>query len=142
MSPDEVFEHAVSIVLENEGGYSWHSADPGGETNMGISRRAYPDLDIKNLTQDEAKAIYKRDYWDAIGAATYPPALAVVALDIAVNHGAKRLLDWLAEEPQNAMSLTARRLEHYASLKSLWPTFGRGWTLRAARVLRAAQKLA
>ena len=45
-------------------GYVNDPKDPGGETNYGISKRAYPDVDIKNLTEDGAKDIYKRDYWD------------------------------------------------------------------------------
>lgn len=57
------FSKAIDFLLANEGGYSNNPADPGGETNFGISRRAYPFLDIKNLTRDEAIAIYQRDYW-------------------------------------------------------------------------------
>jgi lysozyme family protein len=63
------FSKAIDFVLENEGGYEPpNTADPGGETNFGISRRQYPYLDIKNLTRAEAIGIYERDYWkfDAI----------------------------------------------------------------------------
>ena len=48
------FEEIIDNVLESEGGYVNDKDDPGGETNMGISKRAYPDLDIKNLTREEA----------------------------------------------------------------------------------------
>lgn len=58
------FEKAIEFVLANEGGYEPPgSNDPGGETNFGISKRQYPWLDIKNLTREEAIAIYERDYW-------------------------------------------------------------------------------
>jgi lysozyme family protein len=57
------FGPAITFVLENEGGYSNDANDPGGETNFGISKRAYPEIDIKNLTREGAIAIYQRDYW-------------------------------------------------------------------------------
>src|SRR5712691_8983205 len=57
------FDRAIGTVLEHEGGYTFDPADPGGETNFGLSKRQYPNLDLKNLTVDQAKAIYKRDYW-------------------------------------------------------------------------------
>jgi lysozyme family protein len=57
------FAPAIAVVLENEGGYSNNSADAGGETNFGLSKLRYPDLDIKNLTKEEAEAIYLRDWW-------------------------------------------------------------------------------
>lgn len=61
MSP--AFEKAIKRLFELEGGYSNHPSDRGGETKYGISRRAYPDLDIAGLTLEEAKQIYFRDYW-------------------------------------------------------------------------------
>jgi lysozyme family protein len=58
------FGPAISFVLQNEGGYTAGSAgDPGGETNFGISKRAYPTLDIKNLSRQDAIDIYLRDFW-------------------------------------------------------------------------------
>ena len=57
------FYQAIQIVLKNEGGYSNDPADPGGETNFGISKASYPNVDIRNLTVAEATAIYLQDYW-------------------------------------------------------------------------------
>ncbi|MDR2781942.1 MAG: hypothetical protein LBB21_05845 [Holosporaceae bacterium] len=57
------FSKAFEYVLKHEGGYVNDPADPGGETNFGISKRSYPHLDIKNLTLDQAKEIYFRDFW-------------------------------------------------------------------------------
>lgn len=58
------FGPAITFVLANEGGYTAGAAgDPGGETNFGISKRAYPDLDIKNLARAAAVEIYQRDFW-------------------------------------------------------------------------------
>lgn len=58
-----LFEHAIQKVLADEGGYVNHKNDKGGETNFGISKRSYPDVDIKNLTVEQAKDIYYRDFW-------------------------------------------------------------------------------
>jgi lysozyme family protein len=80
------FQPAVAFVLANEGGYEPPSPlDPGGETNFGISKRAYPDVDIKNLTAADAEAIYRRDFWrfDAVRDQT----VANKILDLAVNRG-------------------------------------------------------
>ncbi len=37
--------------------------DTGGETKYGVSKRSYPQLNIKTLTLKQAKAIYRRDFW-------------------------------------------------------------------------------
>jgi lysozyme family protein len=63
MAYSETFLKAIKITLINEGGYVNNPKDPGGETNFGISKRAYPNLDIKNLTKDQATDIYYRDWW-------------------------------------------------------------------------------
>jgi lysozyme family protein len=63
MSKVDLFNRCIDVVLKNEGGYSNHPSDPGGETNFGIAKKFYPDLDIKNLTVNQAKNIYFRDYW-------------------------------------------------------------------------------
>lgn len=91
----DAFERAVAIVLEREGGYVNDPRDPGGETKYGISKRAYPALDIAALTVDDAKAIYRRDYWDACQCGQMPADVALLVFDCAVNQGvdtAKRLL--------------------------------------------------
>ena len=58
------FDEIIEITLEHEGGYVHDPKDLGGETNFGIAGRFYPDVDIKNLTKEGAKDIYKKDYWD------------------------------------------------------------------------------
>lgn len=57
------FENLIGMILNHEGGYVNDPVDPGGETKYGISKRTYPYLDIKNLTVDQAKDIYYRDWW-------------------------------------------------------------------------------
>lgn len=87
------FTKAIDYVLANEGGYEpAGTADPGGETNFGISKRQYPFLDIKSLTRDDAVGIYERDYWKFEGVAN--ERVAAKLLDMYVNmppHTAIRL---------------------------------------------------
>jgi lysozyme family protein len=148
------FDTAFSRLIGNEGGYVNRADDPGGETNWGISKRSYPDVDIKNLTMEGAKGIYLRDFWEPLGNAH--PAIKFQAFDFAVNSGiqtAVRKLQaaigvaddghWgpvsaakLASMDLNdvLMRYVAQRLRFWASLQT-WPSFGKGWALRAAKDL-------
>lgn len=82
------FERAVELVLHHEGGYVNDPDDPGGETNFGISRRSYPDLDIANLTREDAIAIYRRDWWDKYGYGVIEDLdISAKIFDLAVNMG-------------------------------------------------------
>lgn len=81
------FENCIDKVLEHEGGYVNDPNDLGGETNFGISKKAYPDLDIKNLTRDEAKEIYRKDYWDRYKIELMPEALRYIYFDMVLNMG-------------------------------------------------------
>lgn len=91
----ENWEEAIAFVLKMEGGYTLDPNDLGGETNFGISHRAYPSVDIKNLTVELAKDIYRFDYWNACHCDELPRAFAIAVFDTAVNQGpgkARRLL--------------------------------------------------
>jgi len=79
------FDLAIPTILTNEGGYVNNVSDPGGETNFGISKRSYPDLDIRNLTREDATEIYRRDFWKFDGISSQPVATKV--LDTCVNLG-------------------------------------------------------
>ena len=84
------FNKAIEKTLVNEGGYVNDKDDAGGETKFGISKKAYPNVDIKNLTTDEAKAIYKRDYWDKIkGDLITYNSVAYEIFDTSVNMGVR-----------------------------------------------------
>ena len=84
----ESFDRCVRAVLLEEGGLSDHQQDPGGLTKYGISRRAYPDLDIRRLTMDDVIEIYRRDYWNPVRCTDLPASLALLVFDSAVNQGA------------------------------------------------------
>lgn len=85
------FLRAVEETLKHEGGYVNDPADPGGETNFGISKRSYPDLDIAALTRDEAIEIYQRDWWERYGYGRINhEQIAAKVFDFSVNMGPRR----------------------------------------------------
>jgi lysozyme family protein len=148
------FEQAFARLLGNEGRYSNNPADPGGETNWGISKRSYPNLDIKNLSYDQAKEIYRRDFWNVLGDS--PNAVKFQTFDFAVNSGIQTAIrklqvsievaddgHWgpissakLASMDLNDVLLKfmAQRLMFWTKC-SAWPTMGAGWVNRAAKQL-------
>ena len=81
------FERAFALVVGIEAGYVNAPTDPGGETKYGISKRAYPDVDIANLTIDGAQALYASDYWRACSCDQMPWPLCLFVFDMAVNQG-------------------------------------------------------
>ena len=151
------FDEAFERLMGHEGGYVNDPQDPGGETNWGISKRSYPDVDIKALTREGAKAIYLRDFWSRIHADELHDGVAFQTFDFAINSGietAVRKLQasvgvaddgyWgpVTEAAVAAMSesdvimlFVAERLDFWTRL-STWPAFGKGWARRAAQNLR------
>ena len=145
------FDTAFTRLLGHEGRYVNNPADPGGETNWGISKRSYPTLDIKSLTRDEAKTIYRRDFWEPLGRAH--PALKFQVFDFAVNSGIQTAIRKLQQaigaaddghwgpvsEAKLAVTDTndvllrfiAARLRFWTKC-SAWPTMGAGWVNRGA----------
>jgi Glycosyl hydrolase 108 len=127
----EAFEKAVRFTLSWEGGYVSNPNDPGGETKYGISKRAYPHLDIKNLTLDQAKEIYYQDYWLPSEAPRQPYPKSLILFDIAVLTGVGRA--------KTLSSLTSLEILHqqYSFFTQLtnFTHFGRGWIRRTTALL-------
>lgn len=95
------FNLAIPIVLENEGGYVNNPKDPGGETKYGISRKAYPNLDIKNLTRDTAIEIYHSDFWKFDGVNDQRLATKIFDAYVNMGHTAIKLLQKLLGQVQD-----------------------------------------
>jgi len=126
--------------LEHEGGYSNDPRDAGGETRYGISKRAYPKLDIKNLTKREAIEIYRKDYWDAMKCDSLPEQIRLMVFDCAVNQGVGasskilKLVDLKGEMKIALKEFAEKRLNRYARLET-FSVFGAGWTKRLISIL-------
>lgn len=147
------FDEAFDRLIGHEGGYVFDSHDPGGETQWGISKRSYPNVNIKTLTKEGAKAIYLRDFWYPLNEAD--PAIKFQVFDFAVNGGLSAAIKvlqsavnatpdgkWgpistarLAAMDKNDVLLrfNARRLRYYTSLRAeLKARYLSGWVNRVA----------
>ena len=151
------FDEAFSKLLGHEGGYSDHPSDPGGRTMWGVTERVARSRgftgDMRTLTRDEAKRIYRADYWEPIRADDLPQQVRFDVFDGAVNSGVKQSVKWLqaaagatadgvigpktlaavhALTPDRvAKRYNGHRLRFMKDLKN-WPSFSRGWAERIA----------
>lgn len=90
------FEKCIPHILRHEAGYVNDPKDPGGETKFGISKRAYPGIDIKNLTLEDAKKIYLHDYWAKMKLNyIVSDRVALIVFDHGVNTGTGRAIKML-----------------------------------------------
>jgi lysozyme family protein len=133
----------MAFIFKWEGGYVNHAEDPGGETKYGISKRAHPDVDIKELTKAQAEEIYYRDYWLKAGCDKLPWPDCVVHFDAAVNMGVGRAQGFsdLAEDWTHYIFL---RLQYYSDLVRRKPkltAFIRGWLNRVTDLYETARVL-
>ena len=150
---------AIYIILKFEGGYVNDKLDSGGETRYGISKRAFPEEDIKNLTIQRAKEIYEICYWDEMHLDSIDPEVRLMIMDSAVNQGVFRASKFLQEvvgSKQDGIignqTLIATkkyidqkgsreflkeyftlRMIHYSMLDKFYH-FGKGWTRRLAEI--------
>ena len=152
-----IFEDACDRLLGHEGGYVKNPRDPGGETRWGISKRSYPNVNIKTLTREGAIAIYKRDFWDRVHADKLYDGVAFQLFDFAVNSGIETAVRYLQRavgvaddghwgpmsqkaadkmsESDMIMLLNAERLDFMTRLKN-WENASRGWARRIAGNLK------
>jgi lysozyme family protein len=95
------FNQIIEKVLEHEGGYVNDKDDLGGETKYGITKRFYPHLNIKELTREQAKEIYYKDYWIPSKAHKLPEHLRYPYFDCVVNTGQRRAVKILQQACNN-----------------------------------------
>ena len=139
---EKSFDKAIDFVLSIEGGYVNDPKDPGGETKYGISKRAYPDVDIARLTESEAKEIYKRDYWQAIGCDSFSFPLDIIVFDTAVNMG-KGATKELLKSSTTWQDLMLNRIDRYIEISRKnvnLQKFFRGWIIRCSRLSKLARE--
>lgn len=155
------FNKAVEFIFHHEGGYVNDPIDPGGETNFGISKRAFPEVDIKNLTKGMAKHLYELHYWLPLKCDGLPSVLRLAAFDCAVNQGvsfaikemqkiAKVEIDGIVgNETLNAINnldhlwmlerFMQARLNRYLANKN-FHRYGKGWLGRLINISIYTQK--
>jgi len=156
---DEAFKH----ILKHEGGYVNHPSDPGGITNLGVTKRVWEgwtgkrvsEADMRALTPEMVAPMYKKKYWDVIRGDDLPSGIDLCVFDAAVNAGVGRASKFLQQAvgvtadgqigPKTISAVTSKpadeiieafcalREAHYKSLNT-FDTFGKGWMRRLASI--------
>jgi lysozyme family protein len=167
----ENYDHCLEMILHHEGGYVNHPKDPGGETNLGVTKRVWEEhggtKDMKDLTVEGVAPLYQKSYWDRVKGDELPAGLDLCVFDFGVNAGTGRAAKYL----QNLVGATAdgaigpatlRTVNAYVQVEGLgatidayqsarqgyyeklstFETFGKGWTRRVIETTSSAHKLA
>ena len=166
----ENFDKCLKMLLSHEGGFVNHPEDPGGITNLGVTKKVYDEWtgsesteqEMRDLTPEDVAPIYKKNYWDRVKGDLLPSGLDWCAFDWAVNSGKSRP----SKAIQRAVGATQDgaigsqtiglimekdpaeiinyvydvRQDFYKSLKT-FETFGRGWTRRNKETLHQALEM-
>jgi lysozyme family protein len=157
------WDEALLHILKYEGGYVNHPSDPGGMTNLGVTKRVWEEwtgkpateADMRALTPEMVGPLYKTRYWDAVRGDDLPSGVDLCVFDAAVNAGVGRASKFLQQAvgvtadgqigPKTLAAITAKpadevidefcalREAHYKSL-STFDTFGKGWMRRLGSV--------
>lgn len=151
------FRHCLDLVLQSEGGWVNHPSDPGGETNLGVTKRVWeewvghPVESLKKLTKDDVAPLYEQKYWRPCYGEVLPRGLDYSLFTFGVNAGPGRSVKLLQqslglvcdgiigprvrEKLSNSniadviQRFTKLRREYYRSLAT-FSIFGRGWIAR------------
>ena len=166
----ENWDACFAMVLKHEGGFVNHPKDPGGMTNLGVTRTNWElyldhdvtEADMRALTPEMVKPFYKKNYWDRIRGDELPSGVDYAAYDLAVNSGTGRAAKYL----QQIAGVTADGVIGPQSLKAIqkcdaedvvdeicnmrmtfhknhntFDTFGKGWTIRVNDVKAKATEM-
>ncbi len=165
------FEAALKAILHHEGGYVNHPKDPGGMTNLGVTKRVWEEWVghevtekiMRELTPEIVGPMYKVKYWDKVKGDDLPTGVDYVVFDAAVNSGPGRAAKWLQAcvgvEPDGGIGPktlaavnafdTNQLIEDYAKRRlsflmdlQTWDTFGKGWGRRVAEVQKTGLDMA
>ena len=154
------FKECLDLVLKSEGGWVNHPSDPGGETNLGVTKRVWeeyvghPVESLKKLTKEDVAPLYEQKYWRPCYGEVLPRGLDFVVFSMGINAGTGRSIKLLQLSigcvPDGVIGPTTRglisnsnsatliakfsesRREYYRSLKN-FPIFGKGWLSRVDR---------
>jgi len=163
------FQECLDLVLKSEGGWVNNPADPGGETNLGVTKAVWEEYlghavkTMKNLTKDDVAPMYELKYWRPCYCEVLPRGLDFVIFSMGVNAGPGRSVKLLQQSigcvpdgvigprtrelisASNSANLISKfsetRREYYRSLKT-FPIFGKGWLARVDREEQEALQMA
>jgi lysozyme family protein len=157
------WDKCFDLVIVNEGGYVDNPSDPGGATNLGCTKAVWEQYvghevtkdDIKKLTKEDVKPLYKKRYWDAIHGDAIPSGLDYSIFDAAINSGVTRASKWIQEivgvpadgaignntvaaitqiNPVTLINEFCDKRQTFLESLKTFPVFGKGWTKRVKEV--------
>ena len=161
------YDKCLKTILHHEGGYVNHPKDPGGETNLGVTKRVYQEhggtKDMKDLLVEDVAPIYKKGYWDRMKGDDLPGGLDLCVFDFGVNAGPGRAAKYLqtmigtvadggigpntlakletyikAASVEVAVKTYQEDRQKYYEKLSTFATFGKGWTRRVEETTKLA----
>lgn len=161
------FNQCLELVLKSEGNYINNPSDPGGQTNLGVTRKVWEEWvgressekEMRSLTKEQVGPLYKAKYWLACYGPQLPLGIDYMAFDASVNMGVGRAIKLLQEsigcvpdgmigprtmqlidqkKPYDVIqAYSKRKTEFYEGLKT-FPVFGKGWLNRVDHVRLSA----
>ncbi len=166
------WQKSFELMLKSEGGYVNNPADPGGMTNLGVTKatwenwvgRESDEAEMRGLTPEKVEPLYKKKYFDAVRGDELPMGLDYLMFDFAVNAGAGRAIKTLqtavgvtpdggfgpmtmaavqAVDPVELIERFSQAKEDFYRSLNTFATFGKGWLNRVADVkVKASAMLA
>jgi lysozyme family protein len=162
--------NAFKMMLASEGGYVNHPSDPGGMTNLGVTKRVWEEWvgresnekEMRSLTPEMVEPLYKRKFWDAVRGDELPAGISYLIFDFAVNAGVGRSIKTLqsaigvtpdggfgpmtmaavqAVDPVELVEKFSQAKEDFYRSLNTFETFGKGWLNRVAAVKVKATSL-
>jgi len=157
------WQKSFELMLKSEGGYVNNPADPGGMTNLGVTKatwenwvgRASDEAEMRSLTPEKVEPLYKKKYWDAVRADDLPVGLDYLMFDFGVNAGPGRAIKVMqsavgvtpdggfgpltlaavqAIDPVELIEKFSQAKEDFYRSLGTFATFGKGWLNRVADV--------
>jgi lysozyme family protein len=159
----ENFEEALKAILKHEGGFVNHKLDPGGMTNLGVTKRVWEtwvgktvsEADMRALTPATVAPMYRKQYWDAVKGDELPSGLDYLMFDFAINAGVSRAIRTMQKaigttpdgaigpktmqalrdaDPDALIAKFSDEKETFYRSLPTFATFGKGWLRRVAEV--------
>jgi lysozyme family protein len=164
------FENVLSLVLRDEGGFSNDPRDPGGMTNLGVTKRVWEAFvghpvdegAMRALTPADVGPLYRQNYWNRVHGDDLPAGVDYAVMDFAVNSGTSRAAKTLqracgvnddgaigqqtldavgAADPITLIDAVCDGRLAFLQTLPTFGTFGNGWTNRVKRVKAAAEQM-
>lgn len=157
------WKRSFELMLQSEGGFVNHPSDPGGMTNLGVTKatwenwvgRASDEAEMRSLTPEKVEPMYRKKYWDAVRGDELKLGIDYLMFDFAVNAGAGRAIKTLqtaigvpadggfgpitmasmkSYEPVKLIERFSQAKEDFYRSLNTFDVFGKGWLNRVAKV--------